>query len=93
MNFTIHLSAAHTPTNSVYWTHNLLGLIPANRDPWWTVSATDTAAPAAARFLRAVRDYGWPALLAAIDDPGFPPDPTDRWARTFPPASRPRRQG
>ncbi len=88
VNFTVHLSASHTPTNTVYWTHSLLGLIPGNQDPWWTVSATDTAGPAAARFLRAFRDYGWPAIQAALDSPGFPPDPAVRWARTFPPASR-----
>ena len=84
VNFTIHLSAGHGPTSDVYWTRNLLHLIPGNRDPWWTVHATDSAEPAAARFLAAFRRYGWPAMLAATDSPGFPPEPHTRWARTFP---------
>ncbi len=85
VNFTVHLSAAHVPTDAVYWTSNLLGLIPGNRDSWWTVSARGHADAVAARFLTGFRSYGWPAILAALDDPGFPPDPATRWARTYPP--------
>jgi len=86
VNFTVHLSAAHVPTNAVYWTSNLLGLIPGNEETWWTVSAGGPADTVAARVLGAFRSYGWPAILAALDEPGFPPDPAVRWARTFPPA-------
>ncbi len=85
VNFTVHLGAIHAPTNAMYWTHSLLGLIPGNQDAWWTVRADGPVQPVAAKFLAAVRSYGWPAILAALDDPGFPPDPADRWARTFPP--------
>jgi hypothetical protein len=87
VNYTVHLSASHTPTGSEYWTRSLLGLIPGNEDGWWTVSAEDSAEQVAARFLGAVRDYGWPAIQAALDNSGFPPDPAVRWARAFPPAS------
>ena len=86
VNFTVHLSAAHVLTNAVYWTSSLLGLIPGNEDSWWTVSAGVPADTVAARVLGAFRSYGWPAILAALDEPGFPPDPAVRWARTFPPA-------
>jgi hypothetical protein len=76
VSFTVHLSAGHGPTSDVYWTRSLLRLIPGNRDPWWTVHATDSAEPAAARF-----------VAAATDSPGFPPEPDGRWARTFPRAA------
>jgi hypothetical protein len=87
VRYTVHLNASHTPTGSEYWERSLLGLIPDNEDGWWTVSAEDPAEQAAAPFVGAVRDYGWPAIQAALDNPGFPPDPAVRWARTFPPAS------
>jgi hypothetical protein len=65
----------------------LLGLIPGNQDSWWTVLADSSVEPVAAKFLAAVRSYGLPAIWAALDEPGFPPDQAIRWARTFPPGS------
>jgi HEAT repeat protein len=34
--------------------------------------------------MRVFRIYGWPAIEAALDNPGYPQDPAVRWRRTFP---------
>jgi hypothetical protein len=36
------------------------------------------------KVLRVFRGYGWPAIQAALDDPGDRRDPSVQWARTFP---------
>lgn len=82
--FTVHLNASYSPANSVYWRRNLLGLIPGNREPWWTVSVARPIDSVAAKFLKEFSRYGWPAILAALDDPGFPVDPAKQWSRSFP---------
>jgi hypothetical protein len=89
ISFWVHLTAAHVPTDSVYWTTQLHALIPGNRDSSWQVTAGRPAGPVADRVLTAFRSYGWPAIQAALDSPGYPPDPAARWARTFPPAAHP----
>lgn len=35
-------------------------------------------------MLRVFRIYGWPAIQAALDSPGYPRDRTVQWPRTFP---------
>ncbi|MDR2984255.1 MAG: DUF4304 domain-containing protein [Nocardiopsaceae bacterium] len=84
VNLIVHLNAAHMPTDQVYWTRNLLAEIPRNRDDWWSLTANRPSAAPAVRLLNAVRKYGLPAIQAALDEPGFPPDPHAQWARRFP---------
>jgi hypothetical protein len=40
--------------------------------------------PVAEDMLADFRDYGWPAILAAVDSPGFQPDPTTSRATSSP---------
>jgi HEAT repeats len=51
----------------------------------WTVEVGRPTEPVAEDLLAAFSDYGWPAIRALMDDPGYPPDPSRRWARSFAP--------
>ena len=59
------------------------GLAPELLSPW-VVEADGPVEPAASEVLRVFHSYGWPAIQAALDNPGYPRDPTVRWPRTFP---------
>ncbi len=84
VRFWVYVSAVHRPTKSTYWTALLPSLIPGNESlTSWTVDAAGPLEPTADHILRVFRDYGWPALQAALDSPGYPPDPTISWARTY----------
>jgi hypothetical protein len=85
VDFTVYLSAVHGPTSATYWQSQLLGLIPGNRQIWWTVRVGSPAEPVAENVLDEFRRCGWPAIQAALDDPGYPPDPNVHWPRQFPP--------
>jgi Domain of unknown function (DUF4304) len=85
VRFWVHLTAAYLPTNSTYWTTPLHALIPANTSfTSWTIRADAPAEPVAENLLSVFLDNGWPAIQAALDSPGYPPDPAATWARTFP---------
>jgi hypothetical protein len=85
VEFWVHLSAVHEPTGSPYWNMQLHALIPRNESlSHWTVRAGRPVEPVAAHLLRVFRRYGWTAIQAAIDSPGYPPDPEITWARSFP---------
>jgi hypothetical protein len=92
--FWVHLSAAHQRTNSVYWTTQLHALIPGN-DSFgrWTLRADEQVEPVADHLLGVFRSYGWPAIQAAVDSPGYPPDPGITWARSFPAEPSPAGRG
>jgi hypothetical protein len=82
--FWVHLSAAHEPTHSPYWNWRLHALIPGNESfSRWTVRAGQPVEPIAEHLLGVFRSYGWPAIQAALDSPGYPPDPAVTWARSF----------
>lgn len=83
VDFTVNLVAGYDPTMKGYWDSRLDSLVPG-RSSWWTVETGHPIGPVAEDLLTAFRGYGWPALLAALDSPGYPPDPAPRWARTFP---------
>jgi HEAT repeats len=88
--FWVHLTAFHRPTNSVYWNMQLLALIPANESfIHWTVRADEPVEPVGEHLLGVFRSYGWPAIQAALDSPGYPPDPSATWARSFAPGPNP----
>jgi hypothetical protein len=92
--FWVHLAAAHLPTNSPYWDGQLHALIAdTERLPHWTVQANSPAEPVAGHLLRAFRSYGWPAIQAALDSPGYPPNPGVVWPRSFPPQPSPAAHG
>jgi HEAT repeats len=84
VDFTVNLVAGYDPTMKGYWDSRLDSLMPGRRTSWWTVETGHPTGPVAADLLTAFRGYGWPALLAALDSPGYPPDPAARRARTFP---------
>jgi len=86
VEFWVHLSAAHEPTSSPYWNWQLHALIPDNDSfSHWTVRADQPVEPVAEHLLGMFRSYGWPAMQAALDSPGYPPDPKITWLRSFPP--------
>jgi hypothetical protein len=87
-DFAVCLAARHVPTGTAYWTARLDDLIPGRLGQLWAVQAGRPLEPVAASVLSGLRDWGWPAVQAALDDPGFPPDPDAAWARTFPPRLR-----
>jgi len=82
VDFWIHLHAVHEPTGQVYWTKQLHSLVPGVND--WTVEVGSPLEPVAEAVLDAIRRYGLPAMQAAMDSPGYPPDPDHEWPRTFP---------
>jgi len=82
--FTVHLNAWHAPSDALYWRRQLLGLIPGNREAWWAIRDSQSADSVGEEVLAAFHRYGWPAMLAALDHPGFPPAPDAHWGRTFP---------
>jgi hypothetical protein len=91
--FWVHLGAWHVPTDSVYWERQLHALIPGNRDQTqWTVRACSPA-ESAEELLAVFRSYGWPAIQAALDSPGYPPGPGVVWPRSFPPQPSPAARG
>jgi hypothetical protein len=85
VDFWIHLCAGHEPSRS-YWRKELHWLVPGMTSAGWTVQVDSPPEAVAESVLDSVRRYGLPAMQAAIDSPGFPPDPRAHWARTFPPA-------
>jgi len=50
----------------------------------WEVSSGGAIEPVAREVLRVFGSYGWLAIQAALDNPGYPKDPAVRWPRTFP---------
>jgi hypothetical protein len=82
--FWVDLAAVHLPTRSEYWASNLQVLIPNfDLSTRYTVRADSSVEALAAEVLKTFSDYGWPALQAALDSPGYPPDPEIEWPRTF----------
>lgn len=85
VDFWVMLYATDIKTEWVYWDHTLSGLdLPGERETDWTLEAGHPVEPAASSVLLLFRAYGWPAIQAALDNPGYPPDRSARWARTFP---------
>jgi hypothetical protein len=94
VEFSVLLTAVYLPTKSPYWDRQLNGLILGDeRLSRWTVRADGPAEPIADRLLRVFRSYGWPAIQAALDSPGYPPDPGVVWPRSFPPQPSPAVRG
>jgi HEAT repeats len=90
--FWVHLTAVHRPTKSVYWTMQLQDLVPGSFSRW-TVRADRPIEPVADHLLGAFGRYGWPAIQAALDSPGYPPDPALVWPRSFAPQPSPAAHG
>ena len=86
VNFWVMLYATYLKTEWVYWDNTLSSLdLPGDLERGsWTLEAGGPVEPAASSVLRLFRSYGWPAIQAALDNPGYPPDRSARWARTFP---------
>ena len=86
VRFWVHLSAVHVPTKAAYWTSELPFLVPGHDTSGvLTISAGQPAEPVAGHLMDMFRAWGWPALQAAVDAPGYPPDPSAAWAQTFHP--------
>lgn len=81
----MHLNASHAPTGRVYWEKELHWLDPGVTAGGWTVEVGRPLEEAADSLLKSIRSYGLPAMQAAMDSPGYPPDPQAEWPRAFPP--------
>src|SRR5262249_13289031 len=73
-------------TEWVYWDRDLHSLASGLGELLcpWRVSSSGPVEPVAREVLRVFGGYGWPAIQAALDNPGYPEDPTVRWPRAFP---------
>jgi hypothetical protein len=82
VHFWADMHASDLKTEFVYWKWQLHSLAP---EPLigWTLEAGRPAGPVASELLRIFHSYGWPAIQAALDNPGYPRDPSVQWARTF----------
>jgi hypothetical protein len=83
VDFWADLHTSDLKTEFVYWNWPLHSLAP---EPLigWTLEVGRPVEPVASEVLRIFHSYGWPAIQAALDNPGYPRDPAVRWARTFP---------
>ena len=83
VQFWADLHTSDLKTEFVYWKRTLASLAP---EPLigWALKAGEPVEPVASEVLRVFHGYGWPAIQAALDNPGYPRDPAVRWARTFP---------
>jgi len=85
VDFWVNLYAVDIKTERVYWDWTLDGLAQLWGDRGeWTIYAGDPIEPVASQVVRSLRTHAWPAIQAALDNPGYPPDPAARWSRTFP---------
>jgi hypothetical protein len=83
VDFWVDMQASEIKTEWVYWDWDLRSLAPELLDRW-IISAGEPTGPVAGEVLRVFRSHGWPAIQAALDNPGYPRDPMVRWPRTFP---------
>jgi hypothetical protein len=83
VDFWVDMHASDIKTEFVYWEWNLHSLAPELL-LFWTLEAGGPVGPVASEALRVFHSYGWPAIQAALDNPGYPKDPAARWPRTFP---------
>jgi len=83
VHFWADMHTSDLKTEFVYWQRTLASLAP---EPLigWTLEAGRPVGPVASEVLRIFHSYGWLAIQAALDNPGYPRDPSVRWARTFP---------
>jgi hypothetical protein len=83
VHFWADLHTSDLKTEFVYWKWQLHSLAP---EPLigWALEAGEPAGPVASEVLRIFHRYGWPAIQAALDNPGYPRDPSVQWPRTFP---------
>jgi len=77
VSFWVDMHASDITTEFVYWDWTLAGLAPEVLF-LWVVEAGRPVGPVASEVLRVFRSYGWPAIQAALDDPGYPSDPARR---------------
>jgi len=85
VRFWVLLHATEIESEQAYWDRSLDDLA---RD-WghsgnWIIHAGNTIEPVAGEVVHSLRSHAWPAIQAALDNPGYPPDRSIRWARTFP---------
>jgi hypothetical protein len=83
VEFWVDLHASDIKTEWVYWDRPLNSLDPEPVSRW-QVTADGPVEPVASDVLRMFHSYGWPAIQAALDNPGYPKGPAARLPRTFP---------
>ncbi len=86
VNFWADMHTSDITTEWVYWRWDLRSLAGGLGELLylWEVRSGGPVEPVASEVLRVFRSYGWPAIQAALDNPGYPKDSAVRWARTFP---------
>ena len=86
VSFWADIHTSDIKTEWVYWSRDLHSLASGLGElvRRWEVSSGGPVEPVASEVLRVFGSYGWPAIQAALDNPGYPKDPAVRWPRTFP---------
>ena len=85
VDFWVLLHATEIESEQAYWDRSLDDLARHwGHSGNWTIHAGNTIEPVAGEVVHSLRSYAWPAIQAALDNPGYPPDRSTRWARTFP---------
>src|SRR5262249_25670448 len=86
VSFWTGMHASDIKPEWVYWARDLHSLASGLGELLcpWRVSSSGPVEPVASEVLRVFGSYGWPAIQAALDNPGYPEDPTVRWPRAFP---------
>jgi HEAT repeats len=85
VDFWVLLRAVDINTEWLYWDWTLASLAGEWGDRGdWAIRAGDPVEPVASEVVHSLRTHAWPAIQAALDNPGYPRDPTVQWPRTFP---------
>ena len=82
MDFWVDLHASWIKTEWVYWDWTLRALAPEPLSRW-EVTAGAPADLVASEVLCVFRSHGWPAIQAALDNPGYTRDPAVRWIARY----------
>lgn len=75
VDFWADMHASDIKTEFVYWDWDLRSLAEELLSAW-TLKAGVSVEPVAREVLRVFSRYGWPAIQAALDNPGYPRDRT-----------------
>ena len=85
VDFWVLLHATEIESEQAYWDRSLDDLARHwGHSGNWTIHAGNTIEPVAGEVVHSLRSYAWPAIQAALDNPGYLPIRSTRWARTFP---------
>lgn len=84
VEFTFNLSAIYGPTETAFWSCHATELFPELDVFWWCVQPSTDESAYGALVARQLAEFGFVAIRALFDAPGYPVDRSKVWPRTFP---------